>query len=85
MLILKIAGVTTDSLVPTLDSSMNVFESSKSYAVKKSTIKKSTAFNDEPPVSETDSFTAISERSSEKFNDHDPVKVSYQNYSISNV
>lgn len=54
---------------------MNVFESSNSYEMKKSTLTKSMAFNNEPPVSKTDSYMSVTEQSSRRINDDEPIKV----------
>ncbi len=68
-------GVTNDSLLPTMEATMNVFESSKSYEMKKSIFTQSSAVNDEQPKTKTDSFLTVSERASQKYNDDEPLKV----------
>lgn len=70
-----VSGVTQDKLLPTLDASMNVFESSKSFEVKKSIFSKSLAINNGAPVSKTDSYLTVSEEASQRINGSEPVKV----------
>lgn len=69
--------MTEDKLLPTLDATMNVFESAKSYELKKSVYSKSLTINDEAPDLKTDSYFTMSEQASQRINNSEPVKVYY--------
>lgn len=70
--------MTIDNLLPTLDTTMNVFESNKSFEMKKSIFSKYSKQNDEVPITKTDSYLSASEKIFEKINDNEPNKVSAQ-------
>lgn len=59
---------------------MNVVESSNSYEINKSTVSKSVTFNNELPVSKTDTYMSVTEQSSRKTNDGEPIKVKKSQY-----